>query len=229
MAEEAPASRWPKFLQPVIARPRLMAGALVGVAVYVFAAPWLVRPVTRGLIAWDSAVIVFLVLTLFFFMSASDQAAMKRNALTHDEGKHFILLIAIGAAIASIGALTAELANAKGQMFERAAIRVALAAGTIFLSWVFVQVIFAQHYAHDYYMLEDGEGHREGLDFPGDEPPDYWDFLHFSVIIGATAQTADITIVSKALRRVSTVHSLIAFAFNTAILALMINLAAGLF
>jgi uncharacterized membrane protein len=228
MADEATQSRWPKVLQPIVARPRLLAGAVMGVAVYLVAGPWIVRPVSRGIIAWDCAVVVFLALTLVY-MAGSDQAKMKRNALTHDEGKHFILLIAIAAAVASVGALSAELANAKGQMFEQVAVRVALAAGTIALSWGFVQVIFALHYAHDYYAMEDGEGHREGLDFPGDEPPDYWDFLHFAVIIGATAQTADVTIVSKTLRRVSTVHSLIAFAFNTAILALMINLAAGLF
>ena len=229
MAEDAQELRWPTVLRPFAARPRLIAGLLAGITVFAFTSPWIARGVTRALIAWDSGVILFLALT-FVFMASADQTRMKRHALSHDEGKHFILLIAIGAAIASVAAIVAELAGAKSQLAEREAVKVGLAAGTIGLSWLFVQVIFALHYAHDYYALEDDGGeHREGLEFPGDEPPDYWDFFHFAVIIGATAQTADVTIVSKALRRVSTVHSLIAFAFNTAILALMINLAAGLF
>lgn len=228
MADQA--MRWPRVLQPIAARPRLLAGAATGLVVFFAAAPLIVRTVTRGLIAWDCGVVMFLAL-IFIFMFDADEARMKRHAATHDEGKHFILLITIGAAIASVAAIAAELASAKSQAADREALRVALAAGTIALSWAFVQVIFALHYAHVYYALEeDGDGsHREGLEFPGDEAPDYWDFMHFAIIIGATAQTADITIVSKALRRVSTIHSLIAFAFNTAILALMINLAAGLF
>jgi uncharacterized membrane protein len=221
-------TRWPLVLRPFAARPRLIAGALVGIAIFFLTGPLIGRPVTRALIAWDCGVIVFLALS-FAFMVSADIGHMKRHAATHDEGRHFILLLTIGAAIASVAAIGAELASAKSKFIEREAVRVALAAGTIALSWAFVQLVFALHYAHVYYAPEvEGEGeHKEGLDFPGDEPPDYWDFLHFAMIIGATAQTADVTIVSKELRRVSTVHSLIAFAFNTAILALMINLAAG--
>jgi uncharacterized membrane protein len=228
MAEDG--VRWPRVLRPFAARPRLIAGALVGLAMFFLAQPMIVRPVTRALISWDCGVIVFVALS-FAFMRTADQSRMKHHATTHDEGRHFILLLAIGAAIASVAAIGAELASAKGQAMGRETLRVALAAGTIGLSWLFVQLVFALHYAHVYYAPEEevGGAHKEGLDFPGEEPPDYWDFLHFAMIIGATAQTADVTIVSKELRRVSTVHSLIAFAFNTAILALMINLAAGLF
>jgi uncharacterized membrane protein len=68
-----------------------------------------------------------------------------------------------------------------------------------------------------------------GLAFPGGEPPDYWDFLHFSIVVGVAAQTADIAFTNKHLRRLGTAHSLIAFIFNTLIVALTINLVAGLF
>ena len=227
MAEDA--ARWLRVLQPFAARPRLLAGALVGVAVFLLARPDMGRVVTRGLIAWDCGVFVFLMLT-FAFMSNADLVRIKRRAAAHDEGRHFILLITVGAAIASIAAIAAELAGARGQAAERQLFRVLLAGGTIVLSWLFVQVIFALHYAHVFYALEEGGGaHKEGLAFPGGEPPDYWDFFHFAVVIGVAAQTADVAIVSKELRRVATVHSLIAFAFNTAILALMVNLAAAMF
>jgi uncharacterized membrane protein len=229
MAEAAPARRWPRALQPFAARPRLLGGLFAGLAVFFLASPWIGRAATRGLIAWDVGVIVFLALAVHSMIDA-DHERMRARAREHDEGRHFILLLAIGAAIASVAALAAELASAKGQVAGEEAMRVGLTVVTIMLSWTFVQFIFALHYAHVFYgEAEDPEAsHREGLEFPGDDPPDYWDFLHFSMIIGATAQTADITIVSKELRRIGTVHSMIAFAFNTAILALTINIASGL-
>lgn len=220
---------WPKFLQPVLSRPHLVAGALIGVGAYFIAGHWVARSTTRVLIGWDIGVLTFLALTFPSLMDV-DHARMKRRAIEHDEGRHLMLFLAVAATVVSVAAIGAELAAAKGQSATRESLRVGLAAGTIILSWVFVQTVFAIHYAHVYYMEEEANGgHKEGLDFPGDEPPDYWDFLHFSVILGASAQTADITIVSKELRRIGTVHSLLAFAFNTAILATMINLAANLF
>ena len=105
-----------------------------------------------------------------------------------------------------------------------------LAFATVAGSWLFVQVMFALHYAHEFFAEDEEEqSHRAGLLFPGDEPPDYWDFLHFSIIIGVASQTADIQITSKTLRRLGTAHSLTAFGFNTVVLALTINLLASLF
>lgn len=230
MAAVTGARAWPRILQPFAARPRLLAGFVIGVLVYVVSSHWIVRDVTRAIIAWDVGALSFVVLAMSSMVDCNHEH-MKRRALDHDEGKHFILLLTLFAAVASVAALGAELATAKTAGAGQEGLRVALSAGTIAVSWTFVQVVFALHYAHHYYMEhEECAGqHREGLEFPDDDPPDYWDFLHFAVIIGATAQTADITIVSKSLRRVATVHSMISFAFNTAILALMINLAAGLF
>ena len=132
-------------------------------------------------------------------------------------------------------------------------LRVVLMIATVALSWFFVQTVFALHYAHDYYMpalpppatpdnvTDDFPPdetpykraklpYRAGLWFPGgDRSPDYWDFLHFSIVIGAAAATADINIESKAIRRLVSAHVIIAFAFNAMILGLTINLCAGLF
>ena len=110
--------------------------------------------------------------------------------------------------------------------------RVGLIAVTVALSWFMVQLIFALHYAHEYYAPDgdlSGEAIAGGLEFPGDEPPDYWDFIHFAMVIGAAAQTADIAFTVKAMRRVGTLHCVFAFAFNTVIVALTINLLASLF
>jgi uncharacterized membrane protein len=94
-----------------------------------------------------------------------------------------------------------------------------------------VQMIFALHYAHEYYGVDEDDGARdaEGIDFPGHVPPDYWDFLYFAIVIGVACATADADFTSQGLRRLGTVHSLVAFAFNTIIVALTINLTAGLF
>jgi len=108
---------------------------------------------------------------------------------------------------------------------------VALAFATVIASWFLVQLIFALHYAHEYYSPAPGHPERlaKGLVFPDDDTPDYWDFLYFAVVIGVASQTADVSFKTKALRRVGTVHGVIAFTFNTVVLALTINLLAGLF
>ena len=105
---------------------------------------------------------------------------------------------------------------------------VALAGLTVFLSWTFMQTMFALHYAHEYYIDRNGKP-AGGLDFPGDEKPDYWDFVYFAIVIGASAQTADVSITSKIIRRLVTLHSTVAFFFNAIILALTISIGAGLF
>lgn len=224
---------WPSALRPIVNRPHLLAGIVVGVLAYVVAAHWVDRSVTRALIGWDCGVVVFLGLCLISMIDV-DCDRLKRRAISHDEGRHLMLLLTTFAAVASIGALVAELSAAKGQ--PGGGFRVALAAGTVVLSWLFVQFVFAIHYAHIYYLAEDKDAdqgadaqHRGGLEFGDDAEPDYWDFLHFSMVMGATAQTADIIIRSKEIRRAGTIHTLVAFGFNTAILATMINLAANLF
>jgi uncharacterized membrane protein len=215
------------ILRPLTSRPHMLLSLAVGVVLYYAVAPWAARPVTRALIGWDGGVLTFLALSMHF-MSCVDHNLLKRRAIEHDEGGHLILILTILASIASIGALIAELSAAKGN--PGASLRIALAAGTVVISWLFTQIVFAIHYAHVYYRAEEEGGpHHGGLEFNDTGEPDYWDFVHFSIVMGATAQTADIVIRSKRIRRIGTIHTLVAFGFNTAILATMINLAANLF
>jgi len=156
---------------------------------------------------------------------------MQTRAIAQDEGAGMILALAIAAAAASLVTIGVELSLAKGSHGLEGALRIALAFVTVVLSWTFVQTIFALHYAHEYYApIEDEPASiRAGLGFPGEAQPDYWDFLHFALVIGVAGQTADITFTSKAQRRTGTVHSVLSFAFNTIVLALSINLTASLF
>jgi uncharacterized membrane protein len=217
-----------RFLSIFTSRPYLLTAIAAGIVLYFASARFVDSAMTRAIIGWDAGVVTFIALS-FVFMAGADESCMKRRAITHDEGGDLMLLITILAAVASVGGLVIELSVAKGQ--PGADLRVALAAGTVVISWLFVQVAFAMHYAHVYYLAEDAcSTHQGGLDFGyGAEEPDYWDFLHFAIVIGATSQTADIVFKSKLMRRVGTLHSVIAFGFNTAILATMINLAASLF
>jgi uncharacterized membrane protein len=103
----------------------------------------------------------------------------------------------------------------------------ALGMGTILLSWLFMHTIFALHYAHEYY----GEGRDAsigGLDFPGGQDPDHWDFLYFSFVIAMTSQVSDVQITSKVVRRLVNIHGVLSFFFNVAVLALMINMVSSL-
>ena len=91
------------------------------------------------------------------------------------------------------------------------------------------QVVFTFHYAHEFYRPDDtAERLAGGLEFPHDSKPDYWDFFYFATSLGAASQTSDVAIRTKALRRLVTLHAVVAFFFNTAVLALAINIGASL-
>jgi len=211
-------------MRTLLKRPYLLTGVAIALVCYFASAVWTPRVVTRVLIGWDVGVIAFLLLALNITRCDSAEE-MRRRACEHDAGSRVILLFTLLASIASIGALIAELSDAKAH--PGGDLRVALAAGTVVLSWLFVQAVFAIHYAHVYYLDgENGEPAR-GLDFGPEGEPDYWDFVHFALVMGATAQTADISYTSRRMRRIGSLHTVVAFAFNTAILATMINLAAN--
>ncbi|HWA30710.1 MAG TPA: DUF1345 domain-containing protein [Rhizomicrobium sp.] len=212
-------------LGAIAARPYLLVSIAAGVALYFVSGLWFERAVTRALIGWDGGVVLFLLLMFFLFMRKQDVDDMKRRAIAHDEGGHLVLVIAVLAAVASVGALIAELSVAKDH--PDGGFRLALAALTVVLSWLFVQIVFAAHYAHVYYLAESNGEPKGGLEFGVAGEPDYWDFVHFSVVLGTASQTADIVFTSKEMRRIGTIHTMVAFAFNTAILATMINLAAN--
>ncbi len=211
-------------------RPRLLIALGVGLAV---AAAMVVIPnhfrlSTRSVLAWDSAALAFIIMAIEA-LRGCDISRIRRQAARQDEGRGLILALAVVAAAAAVFAIGAELSLAKGEHGLIKIARIALAFSTIAVSWFFVHLIFALHYAHEFYSADQETEPEGGLLFPGSEAADYWDFLHFAVIIGVACQTADIAFTSKSMRRTGTAHGLISFAFNTVVLALTINLLAGLF
>ena len=208
--------RLPKILRVVRARPRLLLAALLAIIVTaLLPAHW--RVATRVLIGWDAGVTLWLVSALML-LARADVAHIRRRALTQDEGRFAILVLVVAAALASLGAILAQLGAG------RAPGNLALALLTILLSWAFVHVIFALHYAHDFYAAG---AHGAGLAFPGGEDPDYWDFLYFSLVIGMTSQVSDVAVTGRTIRRAVTAHGVVSFLFNAALIALTVNIGAS--
>ncbi len=139
-----------------------------------------------------------------------------------------VLALVVLAAVICVGAIVAELGVVKNLQGVLRYGHIALAVLTIVSSWAFTQLMFALHYAHDYYAAE-VNGRHGGLDFPGGHAPDYGDFLYFSSVIGTSGQTADVSFTSRQMRRTGLVHCVLAFFFNTTLIALTINIASGLF
>ena len=183
---------------------------------------------TRAILSLDAGCGWFIAASLMG-MRGQQHEDIQARAARQDDGRGMILALVLLASAAGLAASGLELSMAKGAHGWSKAARVLLAFATVAGCWLLSQIIFALHYAHEYYT-RDGDGALQGgLKFPQDDTPDYWDFLHFSIVIGVASQTADIEFVSKRLRRIGTVHSLLAFAFNTVVLALSINLWAGVF
>jgi uncharacterized membrane protein len=198
---------------------RLWSCAALGMLAYlVLPAGWTV--ITRLLVAWDAAVLCYLVTTAVM-MAQSPASEIRGHAAIQDEGAVAIMLLTVTAALASLGAIFAELA-AQGE--QPTFWPYALAVGTVVLSWAFTHTVFALRYAHKFY----GEGdHARGLKFPDDDKPDYLDFAYFSFVIGMTFQVSDVAITKKAIRRLVTCHSVLSFFFTTTIVALAVNIAAS--
>lgn len=208
-------------------RPRLFLAAALGIAV-ALALPtqWATRDVTRLIIGWNAGAWLYLALA-GWMMAHADGAQIQRRSRQQDEGAMVILTLVVLSAIATLGAIVAELSVAKDFTGSAKLAHIGLAVVTILASWAFTQVMFALHYAHDFYAAV-SKGQSGGLIFPDTPCPDYLDFLYFSAVIGTSGQTADVSIASRAMRRVGLVHCVLAFLFNTSLVALTINVASSL-
>lgn len=211
--------RLPTFLRMVVSRPRTFIALAIALVIF-FLLPESRRLVTRALVGWDAFATIYLVLA-YTMMLRCGQEHIRPSAILQDDGRFLILMVTQLGALASIAAIVFELGVSK-----KSVPGLTLAVVTIALSWTLVHTTFALHYAHDYYR----SSKPGGLQFPsGDnrEKPDYWDFVYFSFVIGMTAQVSDVGITDKIIRRTATVHGIISFVFNTALLALMVNIAAS--
>jgi len=205
-------------------RPRLLLAILAG---SVLAALWpgQLRTSTRLLLGWDFTLWIYLPLVLWMMLGRAGSVDVQERAKGLAEGLPVMLLLAVSGALASFGAIALELGSAKGSPAE--SLTLAFAIATVCSSWLLLPVEFGLAYASLYHG---GGKAAHGLEFPGDDegPPDYGDFLYFSITVAATSQTSDVCVSSRAMRRLVLVQALLAFIFNTGVLALTVNILAGL-
>ena len=178
------------------------------------------RLATAVLFGFDLAAVVFLILLARMFQRTTP-ARMRRQATALDTGRWGVLWSGIILSAVVLVALSNELHATK----SGGVLALVIAVSSVVLSWLFLNVMFAVHYAHGYYG--DFGAKHTGLDFPGTEEPDYWDFVYFAIVIGMTFQVSDVQITSRYLRHVALMHSVIAFFFNVFIIAITVNIVAG--
>ncbi|WP_233841928.1 DUF1345 domain-containing protein [Dyella sp. 2HG41-7] len=180
-----------------------------------------VKPASALLLSFDLGALLYLSLLARMF-TRTNADHMARLACTQDTGRRTTLWVAVGLSTVVLVALSTELHAAKGGGAQA----MGMAALSIVLSWLFMNTMYALHYAHGYYG-DFGQQHA-GLEFPGTKKPDYWDFVYFAFVIGMCFQVSDVQITSRTLRRTALLHSVVAFFFNVFIIAISVNIAAGL-
>lgn len=160
-------------------------------------------------------------------------ADMHHDAHAQDSNKTLVFIFAVFAALASLLAILLLLRNGSSENSSKISLHILLSLTCVITSWLLVHTIFTFRYAHFYYCdVEDGSDSKSfkpgGLDFPQEKKPDYLDFAYFSFVIGMTFQVSDVQVSSRRIRRLALMHGLLAFTFNTVIVALSINIVAGL-
>ncbi len=216
----------PKSASKINIRFRLLV-CIVIAAIFGGLLPTSVQLAARVLGSWDIFTICFLGLSWRTMLRANPDA-MRRFAQQEDEGRVLILSLVTAAACISVLAIGLMLHD-KGKENAFLLLHIGLSIVTIVSSWLLVHTIFAQHYAHTYYLTDRAlsECKADGLDFPGELEPDYWDFLYFSFVVGMTSQVSDVSVTSRQMRKLSLIHGVLSFFFNTTIVAMTINIIAG--
>lgn len=216
------------FVRVVRSRPWLVAAAAFAVLLCLGLTQLVHLRLSQAiLIAWNMSATLYLLMAARI-MFAGDAEAVRERAAAQDVGRQAILILTGLAVLVCIIAIATELSEATRLHGQPRLVALVLAGATLLTTWLFVHTIFALHYAHGYYLAMQRDS-EQPLIFPDKAgTPDYLDFAYFAFIIGAASQTADVAIASKGMRRLALGHCVFAFAFNTTILAVAINLAASL-
>lgn len=217
--------RWQRLQTRIgdrIAPPRFILFALILVGAATGLVP--VLGMTRGVLTgFDAAALLFIGSLLPLLRQG--QAAKMRARAARNDANRAVLLVFCG--IVMFVVLVAVGGELRGRS---SVVTIALVVTTLILAWLFSNIVYALHYAHLFYSAGDKDkagGDAGGLQFPDTAEPDYWDFLYFSVTLGMTFQTSDVSIASRRMRRVVTGQCLAAFIFNLGVIAFTVNVLGG--
>jgi uncharacterized membrane protein len=212
------------FRRLINRRPRLSLASIAGIGIAT-ALPETWPLLTRLLTGWNIAVWSYLLLMGWLMLRAS-HGRVRKMAAQEDENAALILAVMSIGAVLSLAAISIELATLKELPAALRIGRYAFTGATVLGSWFLVGTVFTFHYAHMFYRAEPG---HLPLHFPDNETnPDYWDFLYFSFTIAVAAQTSDVSVHTRAMRKIVLAQSILSFLFNVAIIGLSINIAASL-
>ncbi|MGH7660365.1 MAG: DUF1345 domain-containing protein [Vulcanimicrobiaceae bacterium] len=201
--------------------------AIAAAVLFAFTAPPWLRGTVRLVAGYDIAA-AFILLGYFFFAFSNDEQRTRARAALDDPGRNIVLLVVIISVAAGLTGAIAILGKGSGTenaSEHAAAIAVAILGAA--LGWLVTHATYAFRYAHLYYRVDDGTP-CNGLSFPSTPVPDDFDFLYFSFVIGMTFQVSDVQVNDPAIRRLVLMHGMVSFVYNTAILALGINLVSNL-
>ncbi|MDR6889230.1 MULTISPECIES: DUF1345 domain-containing protein [Variovorax] len=213
-----------KHLSTTTGPQRLLYGGVAGLAVA--AIPWPIDAMARGLAGWCVNAAVYLVLT-WWLAHTFDAQRTRERAQALDQPNMVILvsmLVAIGASVVAIAMLLQQVKLLSGPARTG---HIALGLVALVGSWLMMHTIYAFHYAHRYYIDQRDGSPDGGLDFPGKDEPDYFDFLYYAYVVGMTSQVSDVQATSREMRRITLMHSVLAFGFNMLVLALSVNVVAA--
>ena len=215
-----------KHLSETTGPQRLMYGLAAGLSVAALPLPmgW----EFRGLLAWCAGLVAYMALA-WWLCVGFDAKRTRERAQAQDEPSVVLFLLLLLATAACVAAITVLMQQSRDLSGLQRGLHIALSVFALAASWLFIQTIFTFRYAHRYYFEEkQGEPDGAGLHFPGGLDPDYFDFLYYAFVVGMTSQVSDVEVTSRGMRRLTTVHGVLSFGFNMLILALSINVVAGL-
>ena len=211
------------------ARQRLVLGLAAGVATFV--ALWgELRFASAAIAGWNAVAVVILALDWATILT-TPQCKIRQLAQQQDLSRFLVFIFVVVAACAALFAVGFLIRAHKDQSGGHLAVHLLLTLSTVISSWALLHTVYSLRYAHAYYGDSDEPGvhqHAGGLSFPGDRPPNYFDFAYFSFVVGMTCQVSDVEITSRRMRRITLIHGILSFGFNTLILALLINTVSSL-
>ena len=191
---------------------------VLSVAFGLMLAPW-----------WRSMMIGFDLSALVFILSCirlydDDPATMRKVAVENDANRAVLLFLAFALGVVILVSVGSEMTSAKSS----GPIDIAVTITTLLMAWFFGNTVYALHYSHLFYTADDGGKDSAGIKFPGtDKTPAFSDFVYFSFTIGSALSVSDTAITSPHIRKVVTVHTIVAFIFNVGVFALTVNMLAG--
>jgi len=206
----------------------IMSGA-VGVLAYLLS-PEQLHFEIRFLIGWDVGVLLLLLILQLMMIKTSPEETWKRSQ-QQEPSNTVVLAFSVVACGASLVAVALMINDGQHWKSFLANMHLALCMVAIFCAWLILHTYFALHYARMYYDEPDGKDGGEflkGLEFPGSEVVDYWDFMYYSFTIGMCYQTSDVSVTSASVRRVTLIHSILSFGFVATIIGLVVNVISNL-